>query len=120
MLNRISLIGKLIADPVFEQDGHIKIANFSVAIRDKIYDRRTDTLHETEIIIPVQVENETLVRVTERYLDRHTVVMLEGRLEIRDGKAVVILPPTRATLLVQNRFDHQIEPYKMALPAALA
>lgn len=84
MLNKVTLIGNLGADPEIKatQDGR-EFANLSIATSESWKDKQTGEKKEKTEWHRVAVFNEGLVKVIKNYLKKGSKVYLEGQLQTR-------------------------------------
>jgi single-strand DNA-binding protein len=85
MLNRVTLIGHLGADPEIRhtQDGR-KIANFRMATSEQWKDKDTGERRDRAEWHSIVVFNEQLADVAAKYLKKGSKVYIEGMLQTRD------------------------------------
>lgn len=82
-LNKVTLIGRLGADPeIHSTDTENKIATFSVATNENWRDKEGEKQEKTDWH-KVVIYTDTLVGVAEKYLKKGSLVYLEGKLETR-------------------------------------
>lgn len=84
MLNKVTLIGNLGADPEvksFQNGG--RVANLRIATTEKWKDRQTQERKERTEWHSVAVANDGLVGVVEQYLRKGSKVYIEGQLRTR-------------------------------------
>lgn len=106
MLNKVTLMGRLGADPEIRNlnDGG-KVANFNLATSESWKDRNGEKQERTQwhrVVVWV----EGLIKVIERYVSKGDLIYIEGQLETRkwekDGRdhytTEVVLRPFNSTL----------------------
>jgi single-strand DNA-binding protein len=82
-LNRVTLIGRLGADPeIHSLDTESKFATFSVATNERWNGKDGEKKEKTDWH-KVIIYSELLVGVAEKYLNKGSLVYLEGKLESR-------------------------------------
>jgi single-strand DNA-binding protein len=84
MLNRVSLIGHLGADPeVHSTNSGAKVVNFRLATSERWKDKETGEKKERTEWHTIVVFNEGLAKVAEQYLKKGSKVYVEGKLQTR-------------------------------------
>ena len=83
-LNKVILIGRLGNDPqISSLNSGDKVANLSLATSERWKDRNTGEQRERTEWHRVVIFNEHLVRITEQYLRKGSLIHIEGQLQTR-------------------------------------
>ncbi|WP_455476588.1 single-stranded DNA-binding protein [Bartonella sp. B41] len=117
MLNKVTLIGHLGADPESKtMSSGVEIVNFSVATSDSYKDKNTNQKIEKTEWHSVAVFNPHIAKIALQYLKKGSKVYVEGRLQTRkwqDNKGIerytteVIVPQFKGELyLLDAKKDH--------------
>lgn len=84
MLNRVSLIGRLAADPeVRSLASGSQVVNFKLAVSERWKDRQTGEAKERTEWVPCVCWNEGLGRVLESFVKKGQLVYVEGAFQTR-------------------------------------
>ena len=84
MLNRVSLIGRLAADPeVRTTASGSQVVNFRLAVSERWKDRQTGDAKERTEWVPCVCWNEGLGRVLESFVKKGQLVYVEGAFQTR-------------------------------------
>lgn len=88
MLNRVSLIGRLAADPEARQlASGSQVVNFKLAVSEQWKDKQTGERKERTEWVPCVCWNEGLGRVLESYVRKGQLVYVEGAFQTRKWTA---------------------------------
>lgn len=82
-LNRVTIIGRLGADPEIRMAGSAKVANFRLAVSEQWRDKQSGERKERTEWVSVVVWGDGLVGVVEKYISKGSRLYVEGRLQTR-------------------------------------
>lgn len=78
-LNKVMLIGNLGRDPEVRMAGSSKVANFSIAVKEKYKNRQEEWVEKTEWVNIVAWSR--LAEIVEQYVGKGSPVYIEGKLQ---------------------------------------